>query len=396
MRLVRVLGGLCAFAVWMGCESTHPRAANAPAVPRLGLQPLVRLGSVDALGASLSSVAAIEPQDSLVLVLESDPPRVAVFDRGGTWLRDIGGPGDGPGELRRPTHLGRRGDTIWVGDPAGGRLELFRSDGSSAGSFRWSVPPDSMEEPAVPTALFADGLVFAAPRGLMREWVRYRSYDAVTPGGEVQRRLYRAVVSPTDVFSAARAVRGGVVGRHPLEVSPLVAEMPDGSGIVVIERPPAEESDSSAFRVLVVGSDGVVRSDAWIPYMPTSAEGWLEQYLQHFEQELAAAGAVDRELLDIMRTHLAERRFYPPVTAVVGGTDGSIWVRREVPMGADSVQWQVVSSSGELEGAVTVASGLEVLRASRKEVWGVERNELDVPFVLGSRVVQVVRGAQSN
>ena len=65
-------------------------------------------------------------------------------------------------------------------------------------------------------------------------------------------------------------------------------------------------------------------------------------------------------------------------------------------MGADSVEWQVLSPTGEMEGLVRVASGLDVLRASRTEVWAVERDDLEVPFVVGFRVVKVVRSAQSN
>ena len=224
---------------------------------------MVRLGSVDAEGASLTSVAAIEPEDSLVLVLESDPPRVAVFGRGGKWLRDIGRAGDGPGELRRPTHLGRLGDTIWVGDPAGGRLELFgptvkrrivsvvRASGFTGGA--GGADRAAGRRPRSSSPARADAGV--GPVSVVRR---------VSPDAEVQRRLYRAVGIAHGHLQRRPRRSGGVVGRHPLEVSPLVAEMPDGSGIVVIERPPAEESDSSAFRVLVVASDGTVRSDTWI------------------------------------------------------------------------------------------------------------------------------------
>ena len=95
-----------AFAVavlLLGCRGSEPLQEGPPT---FSLEEVARFGSVDAGGSALTSVTSIALTDSTLLVLESEPPRVAVFNRNGEWLRDIGRQGDGPGELQFPTHLG--------------------------------------------------------------------------------------------------------------------------------------------------------------------------------------------------------------------------------------------------------------------------------------------------
>lgn len=67
-------------------------------------------------GTAFTSISGVAFIDSTILVLESQPPRVAVLDLDGTWRRNIGRAGDGPGELRGPDQIGIVDETIWVGD----------------------------------------------------------------------------------------------------------------------------------------------------------------------------------------------------------------------------------------------------------------------------------------
>jgi hypothetical protein len=75
------------------------------------------------------------------------------------------------------------------------------------------------------------------------------------------------------------------------------------------------------------------------------------------------------------------------VTGVVAGNDGSIWLRRE-PVSFDSVSWDVLNSGGSREGSLRVAAGLQIHAVSGNTVWGVIRDELDVPYVAGLTVVR--------
>src|SRR5690606_39813363 len=92
---VALVGGAALLAV-VGCSESEDLG---DIVPDLHLEEIARFGSLDGEGSALSEVAGIAVTDSTVLILESRPPRIAVFDHDGEWLRDLGRSGDGPCEF---------------------------------------------------------------------------------------------------------------------------------------------------------------------------------------------------------------------------------------------------------------------------------------------------------
>lgn len=73
--------------------------------------------------------------DGTIYALQRKPATIKVFGPEGTFLRDIGKEGDGPGEVRSG-FLGIRGDTLLLQDPGHSRLTLFLTNGT----FLRSVP----------------------------------------------------------------------------------------------------------------------------------------------------------------------------------------------------------------------------------------------------------------
>ena len=71
----------------------------------------------------------------------------------------------------------------------------------------------------------------------------------------------------------------------------------------------------------------------------------------------------------------------PPVTELHIGHDGSIWLRREMTVGAAS-DWLVLSPEGEVVGTVALPANLKILAAEQGRLWGVETDELDVPYIV--------------
>jgi hypothetical protein len=66
------------------------------------------------------------------------------------------------------------------------------------------------------------------------------------------------------------------------------------------------------------------------------------------------------------------------------GRDGSIWLQRAVE--ADSASWLVLDPSGSPHAEVSLPAGFDLLEADRDHVWGQERDELDVPYLVRYRV----------
>ena len=373
----------------IGCSSPE---LDQPDVPSLDLREVSRIGTLDGVGSALSSVVGIAVTDSTVFVLESSPPRAAVFTRDGTWIQDLARAGDGPGELRRPSLIGVTDGGFWIGDPAGGRLEVFAQDGSHRASHRWDLAPDSLGARLFPTALLADGSILAGPGFLNlgaagRGLVTHRAYRRVDESGEGIFELYREELIASDFMIADLESGGSIIGAHPVRESPLVAVYPDGSGLVVVERAAAHAQTEASFQIKVFSTDGSLETDLSIPYEPVSSTGWLDRHLRERETDMMErSGSVNRDIIAALRGALVDRPFYPPVTRLGAGVDGSIWVRRE-EVSADSVFWEVFRRDGELVGKLRTSASLSLHLASLEEVWGVERNELDVPFVIHFEVV---------
>ena len=105
--------------------------------------PALRIGSADAGGAAEYSFDYVSDVDALpdgrIVVVDNRGARVALFDTAGTWLRDLGRSGGGPGEYRTPLSLHWRGDTLLVWDMIQRRFSAWLGD-SLAGMVPLSIP----------------------------------------------------------------------------------------------------------------------------------------------------------------------------------------------------------------------------------------------------------------
>ena len=65
-----------------------------------------------------------------IYVLDSDADQITVFDTLGTFVRRVGGPGQGPGEFAAPSAMTWDGyGRLWVANGFDGRYSIFTSDG---------------------------------------------------------------------------------------------------------------------------------------------------------------------------------------------------------------------------------------------------------------------------
>ena len=306
-------------------------------------------------------------------------------------MRDIGRAGDGPGEFRRPSALGFRGDSLWVADPLGGRLEVFHTDGTHVESLRWGVPADSMGTRGGAIAILEDGSVLVGPQalpvaGVVRGTVTHQNYYRASRNGSVLAELYRDRMSPSDFTTAEVSAGRFALFMHPLRESPIVATRPDGSGLVVVERAAASSSMEDSFRLLAIRTDGSVHAEAVVPYTPIPTRQWKAPHVAELVEQMSSyPGALDPSFISSMGDAFADRDYYPPASELVSGTDGTIWVRRE-DVTADSVAWNVFDDQGLMIGTLQVPAALQIAAASLSEVWAIEYDEFEVPFVLQMRV----------
>lgn len=93
----------------------------------------LRVGKLDGEGPELlASVASLRRDEAgRIYVLEQQAREIRVFDPDGRFLRSIGAPGSGPGELRTP--IGMAWDpagNLWVVDPGNARYSIYDTAGS--------------------------------------------------------------------------------------------------------------------------------------------------------------------------------------------------------------------------------------------------------------------------
>jgi len=74
-------------------------------------------------------ISARRSRDGRIAVLDAGSSRVRVYAPSGQHLVDVGGPGDGPSELRNPHYLGILGDTLLVYEDSPETLTWFTLDG---------------------------------------------------------------------------------------------------------------------------------------------------------------------------------------------------------------------------------------------------------------------------
>jgi len=140
----------CAALLWAlllhGCgddPAETPRGASDPgyivtlepaldgaSALRIASEPSLVLGQTDRPGHAFGTVVgAVRLPDGGLAVLDQMSSALSFFAPDGAWLRSVGGPGDGPGEFRRPVALRLAPDgSLEVEDRAG--LTRFGADGT--------------------------------------------------------------------------------------------------------------------------------------------------------------------------------------------------------------------------------------------------------------------------
>jgi len=90
---------------------------------------------------------------------------------------------------------------------------------------------------------------------------------------------------------------------------------------------------------------------------------------------------IDRSAFsDAVRDFYDQTRYFPPVTRVELGSDGTTWlagVQQD-----DERDWIVLDQSGSSIGRFQLPATSRVAYANRTECWVVERDALDIPYVV--------------
>ncbi|MEW5927218.1 MAG: hypothetical protein AB1941_07030 [Gemmatimonadota bacterium] len=345
------------------------RSAGTP--PAWEATPLASIGSAGdqaepgpAEFGRVSSLVADREGNAYVADILAD--EVRVFDARGGFLRTLGRPGRGPGEIGDAYSLAWLGDTLAVMDPRNARIGLFTRSGAPAGSWRW--------QPLTGTVRFLQAGAAAYVQVL-------RSAGA---GRAPERRFVR--------FTAAGAGDTVAAPDFPAAMSPVVCSLPDGSmsffqtpfaPTLVYGFGPGGELvvvPDGGYRIAFLGRGGdtvrvVEREHAAVPVSDGEWEEGLRPYRELREKTPAAD--CDGEMTR------PEHR--PAIRHLLFDDGGRMWVESTTPGG---FAWDVFDAEGRLLGSLPAPPRAEgvpsYVRGDR--LYLVEADSLGVQSVRSYRV----------
>jgi hypothetical protein len=346
----------------------------------------LRIGGLDAPETSQFGMVVGLDIDGAgqVYVLDMQASEVRAFDGSGAWVRSFGRPGGGPGELSRQlTGVFVLGGEVWVADLGNQRITRWGLDGS--------------ERPAIPLDL-AQGIPLRWERlGDDRVVAQFRSILGVGMQGDTTGDPIVTVGSPDPDTLAVLpqgtsiSVQGGAARFRFFDREPLWNAAADGALLT---------ASNDVYRIEVRDAEGrltriVHRAFEPRPVTDSDTRRMLSAIRELMMQQGAPPAAVDQLL---QGASFADH--FPVMAQILAGPDGTLWVQRiRTPdqiadtgelnlqdMGAD--EWDVFDGEGRYLGMLTLPTKFAPMRVEGDALWGVQRDELDVPSIVRYRLVR--------
>jgi hypothetical protein len=368
------------------CFLATPQFADAQNVPTKTTTQVFRLGGPDAPEAYAFAhppQLIVSPTGVIFARIGSDGT-VLVFHPDGRFDRRIGRTGQGPGEFQVADEHGFIGDTLWVRNWPAPRISLFLADGRHLATT--ATPYDIGKRTAGPTGIsgfLAGGRAYVRPSEFVID-ANDRVRMPMLLGARDMKRVdtVATVLMPQSLFIPGV----GMWGFGPVPRAPLIAVSSTGTSIAVAEW---NRSSPTTVDLRVLAADGTERLRKGLPFAANPIPTRIRDSL------IALGVTKARPQIDAGRRRgiaipgsyevLVERGLdlpptYPPVRKLVLGIDGTIWLERFGEGRGGS--WLVLNASGEPVFQVQLSPGFDLQQATARSVWGTERDDLDVAYLV--------------
>lgn len=368
-----VLGCSCLAAAW-----PYPGTAQ---VERWTLERTVTIGDAFDPETGLTRVGDVIVLGDRLLVTQDLERRVRVFSLTGDFLGFIGRGGEGPGEFWSVGSMGLHDGRMWI-DSGSRRLQYFDAEGRLVSSERIEGHP---------------ALLGATVQGVLQDGSRLFKHT-VSAGELVESPPKPEAVILVDPEGLPRDTVAMIVGRSgitqfvgsgwtsyvsiPESYRSLLSVAPDGSGFVVVHRTGATSAEPHTFRVIRFDARADTTWAHEVPYDPIPVpREWRARHVEEYVRDFGEfRGFPPGRVRQAWERAFGRLEFFPPVGDVQAGTDGTTWLLLRT--GVESSEWEVLDESGRTVARVDAPPRGGIRWADAESLWFVERDELDVPYLV--------------
>lgn len=326
--------------------------------------------------------------DGRIYVLDQQAQNVRVYDANGAYLRSIGRPGNGPGELSPGAGavLVGPGDTLFVPDAMQQRVNRFLPDGTAAGSFPLPM---------------TGGLAIRwahLPGGRFAQETR----PIPIPGQQNATNVHAVLVRGTDGAVLDTLLRlpegqsfrmqGGAPQIRIFEPEPVWDVWPDGSAVSAV---------NTDYRIEVRAPDGRLVRIVKRPFDRSPVTESDQQKIRRAMESVFEQQGVPPIVRQQLVQSIGFADHYPAFYIVAAGPEWTIWVQHGQtaetaaasgtlnPEDLGAPEWDVFDADGRYLGVVRFPERFRAMRFIGNDIYGVWRDELDVQHVMRLRVIGI-------
>ena len=345
-----------------------------------------RFGGIDAPAEYTwtNTPELVVARDGSIFARVQQDASIFAYRPDGTFIRNIGRKGEGPGEFQFAVAHGLLADTLWIGDFPTSRISRMHLNGKHITTSATAFPAaDGRGTPVRVSAMMRGG--YAA--GMLP---RKRQGQCEIGGIPVViARLPRLAKHDTIAMVQPNNLSIPCIGDWAFQAvphSPAVTFASDGSGIATLSW---SDREPGRFNVTRRAPDGRL---LWSRSMKVAREVEIPRSVRDSIVESILARAhpqIDAAIRDHRVTgspkSLVERaldipRYYPPVRRVLIGIDGTTWVEQSLDLAGGT--WIVLDANGTMLFRVLLPADIIVHQASAADIWGVKVDSLGIASML--------------
>jgi hypothetical protein len=162
----------------------------------------------------------------------------------------------------------------------------------------------------------------------------------------------------------------------------------DARHLVMVDRTAATKARGATFAVTRVDATTGQQSVRRVPYTaspldPETVDSTLVRIVDNaFKSDFGEkAYGTPAVALEAHRKGVYAPAFLPPFSQMAAGGDGTLWLRRW-----KSDQWLALGPDDRVLGEARLPTRVTLHAADRDYLWGIELDELDVPYIVTYRV----------